>query len=163
MNDFPTKEELQKRYSLFNDSQILDIIANKNKYTGTAVEVAFEELMKRNISLNEAELHSSAVHAKNEKTIEKKRLGVIFKLLYFLFSFSGIGFLIAYLNKEDYKKQGSVIKGKQILYYSLFGVGFMIFARLYYLFWGALKEMAIIIIPTTFILALLLENRILKK
>lgn len=162
MEDFISKEEIQKRYSSFSDKDILEIIANKNDYTEVAISVAYEELNKRNIALEDAESYSQEVKEEKKRIIENKRLGFISKLFYYLFSFTGMGFLTAYLNREDYKKKGSVYKGKQILYYSLFGVGFMFFS-IFSSFFEPLKAVALIILPITFIAALLLENKILKR
>src|SRR5258708_22750651 len=49
-----SKEELVKLYSTFSDSELLDIINEKDQYTEIALGVASEEIQKRN--LNEAQL-----------------------------------------------------------------------------------------------------------
>lgn len=52
-----TKQDLEKRYSRYSISELLEIVENKHKYTDLAVVVAIEEIGRREISEEQIKSH----------------------------------------------------------------------------------------------------------
>lgn len=162
MAEFISKEELEKRYAGFNDEKILNILANKADYTPTAIEVANKEFIKRQLNLQYLAEETKKIEEAKKESIENKELNLFSKLLYYIFSFTGVGFIVAYLNRKDYKEKGSLKKSTQVIYYSATGFVFIIICILYSLLFNYNGNYLFPIL-LSFIAFLLLENWFMNK
>jgi hypothetical protein len=157
-----SKEELQKKYADFDDEQILKILANKSDYTEIAIDVASEEFKRRKLDSNTLENETKFIEESKKLKIENERLNLFSKFLYFVFSFTTIGLIVAYQNKNDFNQRGSRYKSSQILYYSATGIIIILGCIIYSIFFDS-NVVFLIPIIIAFIIFLLLENKFLKN
>jgi len=157
-----SKEELQKKYADFDDEQILKILANKSDYTEIAMDVASEEFKRRKLDSNTLENETKFIEESKKLKIENERLNLFSKFLYFVFSFTTIGLIVAYQNKNDFNQRGSRYKSSQILYYSATGIIIILGCIIYSIFFDS-NVVFLIPIIIAFIIFLLLENKFLKN
>jgi|JI6StandDraft_1071083.scaffolds.fasta_scaffold64816_2 hypothetical protein len=157
-----SKEELQKKYADFDDEQILKILANKSDYTEIATDVASEEFKRRKLDSNTLENETKFIEESKKLKIENERLNLFSKFLYFVFSFTTIGLIVAYQNKNDFNQRGSRYKSSQILYYSATGIIIILGCIIYSIFFDS-NVVFLIPIIIAFIIFLLLENKFLKN
>jgi len=157
-----SKEELQKKYADFDDEQILKILANKSDYTEIATDVASEEFKRRKLDSNTLENETKFIEESKKLKIENERLNLFSKFLYFVFSFTTIGLIVAYQNKNDFNQRCSRYKSSQILYYSATGIIIILGCIIYSIFFDS-NVVFLIPIIIAFIIFLLLENKFLKN
>ena len=117
-----TKEELHEKYSELSNGELLEIIDNKHGYTDVAVSVALSEISKRDIDEKQIAQYKEKQLYHLEDVIEKNftdDLAVYQKLLFYLFWLP----LLTFTFKNNYAREGNMLKLRQASFYSWCGFG----------------------------------------
>src|SRR5687768_955611 len=85
----PSADELRARYSSWPNRKLLSVILHKGQYTSLAVEIARDELGRRNITADDVDvyLHEQELQRNREKLLSNISLSFWEKLRCFFFWF----------------------------------------------------------------------------
>jgi len=120
-----TKEDLEKKYSTFSNSELLDIIQDKFSYTDIAVLVAMSEISKRNLNEQDIKKYKTAKELEIKNFIQKNIVDDLSFLQKNLFFYIWIPFL-NFPFKRNFFDDGFELKLKQANYYSWLGFAFCV-------------------------------------
>ncbi len=115
-----TKEELQHTYSQMSSEELLAIIANQYNHTAMAVSIAQQELSGRNLTYTDVETFKSAITEKQEQDKNNNTLEDLSLAQKIFFYFIWLP-LLTFTFKRNFVDNGSLLKLKQVHYYSLMG------------------------------------------
>jgi hypothetical protein len=115
------KEELDKLYSTFSDRQLLDIVNEKDQYTETAVQVATQEIRRRNLNETHFKDYSDTIvmEAKIAEHVASIELTFFEKLKFFFIWI--MPFFIEVGIRMNLAEAGLKTKVKQSRIFSLLG------------------------------------------
>jgi len=105
----PTREELEKRYSEYSDSQLMDILKHGKDYQSLAVDVIREMAEQRGLSCTEDMFSSFSVAKKrlfplfNNTEVKDKMFYSLMRILY-LFTIIPVVFTILSYARDDKNK-----------------------------------------------------------
>ncbi|HEY4064213.1 MAG TPA: hypothetical protein VGM30_20045 [Puia sp.] len=117
-------EEIQAQCESMSNEQLLLVVNNKRLYTEKIVRVAYQEIGRRRLSKEEVKVIEKK-HARKSRIITGdihtdillfEKIGVFFICIPF---FGGL--LI-----RDYRRKGYVLKTRQIMYFNLLGLTFLL-------------------------------------
>jgi ABC-type xylose transport system permease subunit len=115
-----TKEDLEKNYEKLTTSELIDIIDRKFLYTELAVVVAVSELAKRNVTEEEIAKHKEKITKGYIREIELNYIDDLTsfeKALFFIFCMP----IFTFAFKNNYARDGHILKLKQANHFSLMG------------------------------------------
>ncbi len=115
-----TKEELQHTYSQMSSEELLAIIDNQYNHIPMAVSIAQHELSTRNLTYTDIESFKSAITEKQEQDKSNNMLEDLSLAQKIFFYFIWLP-LLTFTFKKSFVDNGSLLKLKQVHYYSLMG------------------------------------------
>ncbi len=115
-----TKEELQHTYSQMSSEELLAIIDNQYSHTSLAVSIAQQELSSRNLTEMDIQTFKTELQDKQEQDISENMLEDLSLAQKIFFYFIWLP-LLTFTFKRSFVDHGSLLKLKQVHYYSLMG------------------------------------------
>ncbi len=116
-----TKESLREKYIQMPNEDLLEIANDKTAFTELANSVAFEELKRRKIPIEEIKAYKPVLRRISQETKENCLidLSIFQKLSYFFFLCFP---KIRHFYQPEFKQNGYILKDNQANYYSLLGM-----------------------------------------
>ena len=123
-----TKESLSDKYMRMANEDLLEVANDKTAYTELANSVAFEELKRRKIPIEEIKAYKPVLRRTSQETKDNCLidLSIFQKVLYFFILWFP---KIRHFYQPEFKQNGYILKDNQANYYSVLGfISFIIAA-----------------------------------
>lgn len=115
-----SRKDLEERYSGFSNEELLEVLRNREGYTELAVDLAREELSRRNVTAADVKVMEEA-HQQNVNHFIENYASVEMRFLQKCFFFFLWMPLLHFAIKQNLREDGYLLMVKQAGYYSVMG------------------------------------------
>lgn len=123
-----SKEDLQTQYSKLETGALLEITSPISGYTDLAISVAIDELKKRNVPIEEIEMHQEVMIRDPDPILAENYLidlSFFQKFAFYIFWILWLTRLRIFI-RVNFREEGFILKSQQLRYYGLSGFVFSI-------------------------------------
>lgn len=155
-----SRKDLEEKYAGYSNEELLDVIRNKEGFTAIAVELAQEELSRRQITSEEI----AVMEVEHERKVEhflvnyaRVEMNFVQKCFFYVIWMPLLHFAV----KQRLAEDGYLLKAKQAGYYSV--MGFLFFMMAIYILTAWPPFIGLLTWPVGFLVAIFLEKFFVRR